>query len=224
MVVARGLFQQQLYNQGDELLRKAEIKAEELGSYLLLNEVYHVMIEYNSFTNTELGEIMDKSEKNLHLLINEEKLNKIYALIKNYYKDASQPAYQSFDELQAELFAKYEVSDDIRYSYRIVYQLAQMAHAFAIATKDYLSIERFVINNYNQIKSTAPKTLNEQYYKLQILYIIANIYFRKKSFDQSLATLDELHVILKKTHKLEQHFRPLWSCLYSLNFKLSRKA
>lgn len=217
LVVAKDFFQQQLYNQGFELLRKAEVKAEEVGSYLLLNEVYHVMIEYNSFFSVDLEEIMSKSEQNLHLLVNEEKLNKIYALMKNYYSDISQPEYKSFEELQGELFAKYQVSEDIRYSYRIVYQLSQMAHVFAIATKDYLSIERLVIKNYNEIKSIPPQTVNEQFYNLQILYIIANIYFRKKSFNESIVTLKDLDQVLKKEKKLEQYFRPLYTCLYSLN-------
>lgn len=217
LVVARDLFQKQLYDQGFDLLKKAEQRAYELNNYLLLNEIYHLMIEYVGFSDFQLSDLLEKSEQNLHLLINEEKLNKIYALIKAYYNDDSKAEYKSFEELQKELFDKYSVSKEIRYSYRIVYQLSQMAHSFAIATKDYFSIEKFVLENYNRIKATIPQTSNEVYYSFQLLYIIANIYFRKKNFERSIEILNELENKMSQLKQFEAHFRPLYACLYSLN-------
>lgn len=217
IVVARELFQQQLYDQGYDLLLKAEVKAIDMGNYLLLNEIYHLMIEFIGFSNLDLEKVLEKSEFNLDLLLNEEKLNKIYALIKSYYNDRSLSSYKPFEVIQKEMFEKYKVSEEIRYSYRIVYQLSQMAHSFAIATKDYFSIEDFVVDNYNTIKTKTPETTNEKYYNLQLLYIVANIYFRKKDFKKSLELLKELNLLLESNKKFENYFRPLTACLYSLN-------
>lgn len=221
LLVGKSFLQGQLYDQGIELLLKAETKAIKISSFALLNEIYHYQIAFQEDCELNLEELVGKSNKNLNTLIEEEKLNYAYAFIKDYYKDTNRPFYKKFDILLEELYVQYQITDSIRYSYRTVYQLSQIAHSFAIATKDYFSIENFVINSFNKIKQLEIINLNESYYKLQILYIIANIYFRKKEFDKSISIVIEMEEELKLDKKHLRYFLPLISCLKSLNLNYS---
>ena len=216
-LVGKSLLQQQLFDQGLELLLKAEKKAIEINSYALLNEIYHLMIGFQSEGSLDLDLLIVKSTSNLKVLEEEEKLNNTYAFMKAYYKDPNKRFYKKFDVLLEELYSRFQIADTIKYSYRTVYQLSQIAHSFAIATKDYFSIEDFVLKSYGKIKKLEVKNVNQSYYKLHILYIIANIHFRKKNFDESISIVIEMDEVLAVDKKHKTYFLPLISCLRSLN-------
>ena len=217
ILAAREFLKQKHIEIGIKTLLKAEKKALSANRYTLLNEIYHTLIEFNFDSDLELSELIEKSNSNLEKLRQEERLNNAYSVIKNFYNNKIGEE-KPFETLIKEVFARFHINAIEGYSYKSVYQLIQLANTSAIATKDYFSIESFVLNAYQRLQSLKGEQEKDSYYKTYILYIISNLYFRKKEFKKSLYYVHEMELsYLKSEQKYKTFFKPLHDCLLSLN-------
>jgi len=217
ILASRDFFKQNQIEIAVRTLLKAEKKALIIDRYTLLNEIYHTLIEFNLGSSLDLSLLISKSTKNLEKLRQEEQLNNAYSVIKSYYNHKIGEE-KPFEMLIKEVFEQFKINDAEGYTYKSVYQLVQIANASAIATKDYFSIESFVIQAYQKLIDLKVEEDKDLYYKTYILYIISNLYFRKKEFKTSLIFVHEMKLTYQKSEqRYKNFFKPLHDCLLSLN-------
>jgi tetratricopeptide (TPR) repeat protein len=87
----------------------------------------------------------------------------------------------------------------------------------AFASNDYLKIEPFLLDTYEVLLSHRNKE-KQQYYHLQVLYIIAYTLFRNKKFKKSLELLEKMNnVIALKKNKYHNTFKLKYNLILGLN-------
>ncbi|MDX2361157.1 MAG: hypothetical protein QNK23_10140 [Crocinitomicaceae bacterium] len=200
IMVARKLFVHENHISGFKVLKKAETAAYELQHYSLLNEIYHTYVEYSYHTSSpNQEEIFEKFEINKSEFLHQERLNMAYAAIRKAFHAIE---YHSEDidlkELIQENFDRFNIPDDQRYSFKTLYHIAQIADITGAYSKDYYSVDIFFAEKVQELKGGPGDTEKFLNYHIDVLYMIANIYFRKKDFTQSARHLEEMHVQMKR--------------------------
>ncbi len=214
------------YTTGFKTLLKAEKKALDHDLYGLLNEIYHLLIEHAHLsTLAPLDQLVFRAQENQKRFQQEERLNMVYASVRN---TLSQVIYEAkvipFQELTQDLFQLYGISQEAALNYRSLFKLAEIANIAAFVTKDYYSIEPFILQNYQKIQEQEVDMQKQRYYHIHVLYIIANIYFRNKNFEQAEAFLDKMHAeMLQQKQKYFKVFLPKHTCLKALNLNYKGK-
>ncbi|NQY06305.1 MAG: hypothetical protein HRT68_09005 [Flavobacteriaceae bacterium] len=205
IIASRNLLQQKQFNIAQKILKKAEKKAQDHFLFTLLNEIYHTQIQYaHVFPETALEHLIEKFNKNHQEHLNEEKLNIACARIKNKLNDfiAEGKKLDLNDFLEKNL-KESNISIETQ-TFKSLYQLISLASLSAFTSKNYLSIETFVINTYNKIKSHKSNQ-KQLYYHIQINYLIANMYFRNKKFQLAIEFLDKMEEQMKE--RKSQYFK-----------------
>ncbi|MFD0964803.1 tetratricopeptide repeat protein [Pseudofulvibacter geojedonensis] len=193
IVAARSLFFKKQYKTAYLVLEKAEKLAQENLLYPLLAEVHHTQIQY-AYCNPEINltELIQNSDLNLKQYILEEKLNHIYAQLRLIVNQTRESQLHSFPQLIENQLNKHNISIENDLSFKSLYQLSTLASLAAYTTKDYNSIESFLTNCYQKIKQQTNR-FSQSFYHIQVLYQLANMYFRNKKFQQAFSFLDSMH-------------------------------
>ncbi|PTX58729.1 hypothetical protein C8N46_11237 [Kordia periserrulae] len=222
ILVARNLLLQKQYKTAFKILDKAEKKARDILHFSLLNEVYHTQIQYAHNINSPslLEELIGKCIRNQQDFLQEEKLNMAYAVIqKKLQKVMFQGEVISLQTLIQETYERFGVSKEMGLSYKSLYQLAQIINSVAAVTKGYFAVEPFLIENYHDISNRLKQSEKHLFYHIKVLYLIANIFFRKKEFTQSV------HYLTRMKQQMElqkQRFYKdgllSYQCLLALNY------
>ncbi len=225
ILASRHFLQQKQYAPAYKILNKAEILAQEQHLFVLLNEIYHTQIQYAVHnTSLNLDELIDKfnNNKNKHLL--EEKLNIVYAKLKQTLNAITYKGeIIDFEDILNSLFKEYQINLNENISFKSLYQLLSIVSFSAFASNDYLRIESFLVRTYNSIISYKNEE-KQPFYHIQILYMIANTYFRNKKFKQSNHYLNLMHSeMLKQQKKYFNTFNLKHKLLLSLNLNFSGK-
>jgi hypothetical protein len=225
ILVARNLLQQKQFKTAFKVLSKAEKKAQESLHFSLLNEVYHTQIQYAHTTtfSPPLETLIEKFTVNQKDFLQEEKLNMAYAVIKeNLQKVVYKGEIISFQELIQETYKRFDISEEIGLSYKSLYQLAQIVNAVASVNKDYSNVTSFVLDNYKDISNRLKQTDKHLFYHIKVLYLIANIFFRKKEFAESLQYLDLMNAAMQQ--QKQRYYKGsllTYQCLVALNHNYS---
>lgn len=191
IVSARSFFQRKQYEIAFHILKKAENIAHDHLLFPILNEIYHTQIQY-AYTspNLDLNSIIKKFNKNQQYYLAEERLNIVYAIIREQVNASSfQKKPIDFNAVITTTLNKHNIDINQSITFKSLYQLISIASISAFASKDYYSIESFLINTYEKIKNHQQK---QQYYHIQVLYLIANMYFRNKKFKLAFAYLQRM--------------------------------
>ena len=193
IVSARNFFQRKQYEIAFHILGKAEKLAQDHLLFPILNEIYHTQIQYAHIsTKVELNNIITKFNKNQQYYLAEERLNIVYATIREQIKaTAFQKKPVDFNTIITSSLKKYEIDINQSITFKSLYQLISIASISAFASKDYYSIESFLINTYQKIESHQHKQ-KQLYYHIQVLYLIANMYFRNKKFELAFEYLQKM--------------------------------
>jgi tetratricopeptide (TPR) repeat protein len=222
ILVARNLLLQKQYKTAFKLLEKAEKKAKAILHFSLLNEVYHTQIQYvNHVDDGELlAVLIEKCTANHQDLLQEEKLNMAYAVInEKLQKVVFQRETISLQQVMQQTFDRFEISNEIGLTYKSLYQLAEIINSVASVNKAYFAIEPFILDNYKDISSRLKQTDKHLFYHIKVLYLIANIFFRKKEFTQSLAYLRLMRQQMEQQKKRYYKDTLLqYQCLLALNY------
>ncbi|MCH2195131.1 hypothetical protein [Kordia sp.] len=228
ILVARNLLLQKQFKTAFKILDKAEKKAREILHFSLLNEVYHTQIQYAHRTSfaPPLEVLIEKCTANQQDFLQEEKLNMAYAVIQ---EEVQKVVYKgeiiSFQSLIQETYERFGISKEIGLSYKSLYQLAQIVNSIAAVNRTYFAIEPFILENYNAISNRLKQTDKHLFYHIKVLYLIANIFFRKKEFAQSLTYLELMKAAMEQQkQKYYKDSLLSYQCLLALNYNYSGNA
>lgn len=203
LLVARKLLQNQLFKQAYKLLLKAEIQAEAIFNYTLLNEIYHTCIEYSHHVTTiDQEELIVKLERNNKRFLEQERLNIVFAIIKKAF-NAIEFNAETFDleELLSTSYERFGISREGAYNFKTLSQLAQIADIYGAYKKDYSTVEIYFEEQLNELEGRVGDSERYLQYHIDVLYHIANIYFRKKQFETSLGYLERMNEQMQRFNK-----------------------
>lgn len=224
ILVARKLLEQQRYKIAFKLLEKAILIAKEHQLYSYLNEIYHVKVQFSTYTDEPLETLIITFKENQKRYFLEEELNIVYAKMQ---KMLNEMLYKSvvvdFQTALEQTLEEHHIHIDKSISFKALYQLLTIASISAFVTKDYLKIEPFVLKTYDLVKLNKQKE-KQLFYHIQVLYLIANTFFRNKKFAIALSYLDQMNVeMLKNRKKYYNRFKLKYSLLVGLCYNYSNK-
>jgi len=193
IVSARNFFHRKQYEIAFHILSKSEKIAQDHLLFPILNEVYHTQIQYaHTSSKVDLNNIITKFNKNQQYYLAEERLNIVYATIREQINvSAFQKKPVDFNTIITSTLKKYQININQSITFKSLYQLISIASISAFASKDYYSIESFLVNTYQKIENHQHKQ-KQLYYHIQILYLIANMYFRNKKFKLAFEYLQKM--------------------------------
>jgi len=213
------------YKVAYKILDKAETIAEEHYFFPLLNEIYHTKIQY-AYTNSELNidDLVSKFKDNQKHHYLEDQLNIVYAKLRQTINNMTYrgeiPAFQTLIKNTLE---KHSIGFNESMSFKSLYQMIKIVSISAFVTNDYLKIESFLTSTYKSLQARKNKE-KQLYYRIQVLYLLANTLFRNKKFDQSLEYLKEMqNYMLQKRNKYFNTFKLKYNLLLALNYNYSNK-
>lgn len=200
LVVSRRLLSHGQFKLAFKILKSAEAQAHKIGSLSILSEIYHTLIQFSDqplAPNQE--ELFVKFESNQAKIIMEERLNLVFAVVKKAFKQ------KEFESSQIDLtkfivdnYIKFEISEDVGYSFKNLFKLAQIADIYGSDSRNYAKVDLFFVKYINQLKGTEKDSINDLVYHIDLLYLVSNIYFRKKQFDKSLDFLSDMYVQMQR--------------------------
>ena len=203
LLLARKLFAYGKFKLAFKTLHKAEFDAIEISHYTLLNEIYHTLIEHSYHElSQDQSVLFGKIELNNTAFLEQEKLNIVYATLRKAY-DAAEKEGESIqlELLLTENFEKYKISDQNGFSFQSLYQLALIADIAGSHTRNYHEIELFFIDKIQRLEGGAEDSEKSLLYHIDLLYSVANIFFRKKEFKKSLDYLKSMNIQMERFDK-----------------------
>ncbi len=202
LIAARNFLLQKQYSIAFKILDKAEILAQEHFQFSLLNEIYHTQIQFdyiNPISNIDL--LTQKFNQNIKALLAEEQLNIVYAKIRNAInKIRFQGEHINFTALFFKTLEEHQINMDDSLSFKSLYQLITISSLSASVTKDFSSIETFLEDTYLKTRNHQQKQ-KQLFYHIQIIYHLANTYFRTKKFDKCFRYLTLMEQQMKERNK-----------------------
>jgi len=206
IVSARNFFQRKQYEIGFHILSKAEYLAQDHLLFPILNEIYHTQIQYaHTSPKVALNSIITKFNNNQQSYLAEERLNIVYATIREQINiSVFQKKTIDFNAVITSALNEYQIDINQSITFKSLYQLISIASISAFASKDYYSIESFLINTYEKIENHQHKQ-KQLYYHIQVLYLIANMYFRNKKFELAFEYLQKM--MNEMTGKNRKYFK-----------------
>ncbi|MEE9363608.1 MAG: hypothetical protein V3U92_13500 [Cellulophaga sp.] len=202
LIAARNfMFQKQFYI-AFKILDKAEKLAKEHFLFSLLNEIYHTQIQYAYATPTiDIDILVAKFDQNMKSLLAEEQLNIVYAKVRNAInKIRFEGKTINITSFFFQTLEEHHITISESLTFKSLYQLISIGSLTASLTKNYNDIELFLEDTYQKIKCHQHKQ-KQLYYHIQILYHLANMYFRNKKFKKSLHYLNLMEIQMKERHK-----------------------
>lgn len=194
LVVSRRLFVSGKFKLGFKVLEKAEKQAIEMQHYSILSEIYHTYIEQSFHDLAPHQEaLFTKAEANHHNYVMQERLNMVYAVIKKAFMDAEyKKADIDLKALLEENFERFNINPNTGYTFKMLNQLAEILDIQGAFTKNYHAIDLFFEDKIEELENSPLDTEKFALYHIDVLYSVANIYFRKREFDKSLLYLDKM--------------------------------
>lgn len=198
MTIGKRLIEERKYKSGYNLLRKAEKLALTEEHWTYLNELYHIYIEYSSSPGSpSLEVLMEKHQHNQKRFIQQENLNLAYAMIKRKFLESEfEGENQDMETVIANVYAQFQISDEMGYSLKSLYQLSQIADIYGATTLNYHKSDQFFADHINALKVDNKARSWKLKYQFDLYYSIANVYFRKRDFEKCGFYIDILNQLL----------------------------
>ena len=214
ITVARKMFIEGHSNLAFTLLGRAEKKALELDNYSMLNEIYHTMIEYShQQEKLDLAALFTKLEKNNRAFLAHERLITFYSAMQGLFSSKKfQQLPSSFHQTYKENCQRFGIKDELTFNFRSLHQLCILADLYGSQTKNYHDLDLFFEVNITKLQSSERDTIKTLPYQLELLYAMANIYFRKKDPIKSRYYLDQLK---EQMHRYEGRYLAKWKARYN---------
>lgn len=222
LLASRILFEQKAYKVALKVIKKAEAKAIEYELYGILNEIYYTRIQYAHLDKKmSLEDLITQFKANKRLFQQEENLNLFYASIQNELLTPNKNAIQTI----ATTLSRFNISIENGLSYRSLYKIVEINNKAANITRDFYSLLPFIEKVNKEIELKQKLSEKHLFYHIQILYYIANSYFRNKDFELSQKYLLAMEVEMQKQNKTYyQRFIPQYTLLQVLNLNYTGNA
>jgi hypothetical protein len=198
--LSRKLFTHSNHKIAFKLLSSIEKEAINLDDPVLLNEIYHTLIQYSHLDSApEQHLIFEKFKTNQLNLLQTEQLNMAYAVIRKTFKSNEQSTDTiDLNTLVNTTFKTYDVKIEESINYKSLYQLAEILDLNSSNHKNYHTVDLFFIDKLDNINLDNKETSKHQIYHIDLLYIIANIYFRQRNFELSAFYLNKMHIEMER--------------------------
>lgn len=194
LVLARRMLAHDQLTIGIKTLRKAEKKAIELQHYAILLEIYDTALHYSqSFSSDEFQALMEKSQENLKKMQDQHALSMAHAKIQSYFRSTEFGQHRGevrLHSIVAQAYTEFGIPSDQLNNFQSLYQLAQIADVTAFEQKNYFLVDLYFADRIDELTGTALDGERNLIYHIDVLYLVANIYFRQREFEKSL---DYLH-------------------------------
>ncbi|MEW7290390.1 hypothetical protein [Aquimarina sp. 2304DJ70-9] len=215
LLASRIFFEQKQYKIAFKTLQKAEQKAKMYDLYSILNEIYYTKIQYAHITPTiPLEDLITDFKNNKASIQQEENLNLFYATVQNELSRH----HQDFVLVIQTTLSKFGISTTQDLTFRSLFKILEITNKAAQASRDYYTILPFVEEAYTQIDTKENLIDKHLFYHIQILYYVANAYFRNKDFKTSQHYLVLMKNQMQKYQgKYFRRFFPQYTLLYTLN-------
>lgn len=220
--VSRIFFEQKQYKIAFKTIKKAEQKAKDYALFSILNEIYYTQIQYAHLnTSASLDTLLIHFKNNKKSLQQEENLNLFYATVQHeliQQKKGIVPIIKN-------TLLKFGLSITQDLTFRSLFKILEITNKTAYVTRDYHTVLPFVEETYKQIENKESLIDKHLFYHIQILYYVANSYFRNKDFKTSILYLQAMQEQMQKHgQKYHQQFYPQYILLQSLNLNYTGEA
>ncbi|MFD2562719.1 hypothetical protein [Aquimarina rubra] len=222
ILASRIFFEQKQYKIALKTIKKAELKAKSYDLFSVLHEIYYTKIQYAHVDpNTPLETLIRDFKYNQKLLQQEENLNLFYANIQNKLLQNS----SDISKIVRDSLNTYHISITEDLTFRSLFKILEIINQAANVARNFHSILSFVEKTYQQIESKEQLTDKHLFYHIQILYYVANSYFRNKDFVASQEYLKKMkQQMTKQREKYYRRFLPQLQLLKVLNDNYNGKA
>ncbi len=203
-----------------KILNKAENNALKNDSFHILNEIYQLKIQYAYLnTTTPLAEIINAYQQNSKKLKQEELLNLGYAYLrKELGVIHSQGEITDFQNLVKETIEKFGISFKDTFTFKSLYQIMFITNEYAHLNNNHYSVEAYMLKSYKEVLKKEELSDKNIYYHIQILYFMANVFFRNRDFKSSIFYLEKMHTLMQlRKAKYYNRFFLKYILLKSLN-------
>lgn len=196
LLLARKLLEQKDYKLGFNTLNALEIESIKFNRVHYLIEIYQLMLTY-SYHNASPPQVeLVKKVKNLQTTIAERmNLNLAYSQIRQaFHKHDRNVESFSLERLLKDTYERFEVQFKEGYNFKSLYQIAEMSNISGTFSRNYFGLDLYFESLIPSISGTSIDEEDNLIYHIDLLYIMAHIYFRKKQFDRSefyLIRMDE---------------------------------
>lgn len=191
VVVSRIFLEHQLTKTAFKCLAKAAAKAQQEEHFGLLNEIYQTQIQYSHLNkDSSLDLLITQFKANRERLGKEEQLNMAYAVIRKELEEIyHEGKIIDFQLLIKNTIASFGISLQEILTFKSLYQMLFIANEYASILNDFSTIESFVLHSYTMIAHEEETSEKHLYYRIYILYLMANMHFRNYRFDISKSYL-----------------------------------
>lgn len=222
LVLSRKLFAHDHVKLAQRTLSKAEAMATNLRHYGLLNEIYHTAIHFSYLPEGDnQEELFQRAQANMNAFQREMQINMAHARIRSIFvasefnKDT--PSHQLKAEIES-IYARFDLKEDDIHSFQTLYQLVQIADISAFHQKNYYLIDLYFAERIDALSGTPLDGEKTLIYHIDVLYLVANIYFRQRDFEKSMRYLDRMQDQMQRYDGRFQKARlPQYSTLRALN-------
>jgi tetratricopeptide (TPR) repeat protein len=220
--VSRTFFEQKQYKIAFKTIAKAEQKAKTYALFSILNEIYYTQIQYAHLNRgIAIEALFANFRNNKKSLQQEENLNLFYATVQHELMKQRRDAVPIIKNT----LSKFGLSITQDLTFRSLFKILEITNQTAYITRDYYAILPFVEEVYTQIDTKENVIEKHLFYHIQILYYVANSYFRNKDFTTSQQYLTLMHKQMKKhQNKYYKRFFPQYILLHSLNLNYTGQA
>lgn len=218
LVIARKLFHYEKNQLAFKILGKAQKLAESIGHYILLNEVFHLFIQYSHQSQQiDQNQLFHSFNNNIALLLAAEKRNMIIAQLKKSFKELEKQDY-SIEEVLNNYKESIESISLENIQFKDLLQLAEITDSFGMYHKNYAAINLFFVDRLKELQGSNSDNEFQLVYHLELLALIANIYLRQKQFKDSIKYLSQLENHSERYQsKYKKHFKAQYVTLMALN-------
>ncbi|MEW7277759.1 hypothetical protein ABW636_04110 [Aquimarina sp. 2201CG1-2-11] len=222
LLASKIFFEQKQYKIALKTINKAEHKAKSHDLYNILNEIYYTKIQYNHISLKEpLNQLIINFKNNQKSLKQEENLNLFYAHIQNKLIEGKSDSVLAIHNS----LSLFDISITNDLTYRSLFKILEITNQTANISRDFYSILPFVETTYQQIKEKKQFLDKYLFYHIQILYYVANSYFRNKNFTVSEEYLHHMNnQMIKQNKKFYKRFFPQYTLVKALNLNYTGKA
>ncbi|AXT62829.1 hypothetical protein D1816_21615 [Aquimarina sp. AD10] len=222
LLASRIFFEQKQYKIAFKTILKAEQKAKTYDLFSILNEIYYTKIQYGHLNNKiSLDELISDFRNNKEALQQEENLNLFYATIQNKLMQQK----KDFVGIIKKTLSSFGISVTKGLTFRSLFKILEITNTTAQVTRDYYTILPFVEEAYSQIDAKENLMDKQLFYHIQILYYVANAYFRNRNFKTSMQYLSLMKdQMLKHQQKYNKRFFPQYTLLQTLNLNYTGNA
>jgi len=222
LVLARRMLAHDQIQLGLKTLKKAERKAKELQHHALLMEIYNTALQYSgSLSENEMLAVVERSQKNLKQLQEQLALSMAHAKIQTYFKSAEfgiNRREETPHNHVSNVYAEFNIPEEQLNNFQSLFQLAQIADVTAFEQKNYFLVDLYFAHRIDELQGTQLDGERNLIYHIDVLYLVANIYFRQRKFSESLEYLARMEVQMERfNRKFYASRRIQWTTLKALN-------